>query len=72
MNPLLTFYNDKHMKEAVEALFVDTLKELAVTKAFKGESNVGIAEAKVVIDYSFAKLENMFAPKKKIVRRVIK
>lgn len=72
MNPLLTFYNDKNMNEAVKALLLDSLKELAIAKAFKGESVVGIAEAKVTIDYAFAKLIDMFEEKKQPKKKVIR
>jgi len=72
MNPLQTFYNDKTLKEAVYNHLVESLKELAITKAFKGEEVKGIQEAKVTIDHAFAKLEDMFGEKKKPTRRVIK
>ncbi len=72
MNPLLTFYNDKNLNEAVMAHFMDSLKDLAVMKAFKGESVTGIAEAKIVLDHAFAKLEAAFGEKKKPIKKIIK
>lgn len=72
MNPLQVFYNDKTLKEAVKAHLVDSLKELIVLKAFKGEDTTGSAEAKSAIEHGFAKLEEMFGEKKKEIKKIIR
>lgn len=63
MNPLNSFYNNQSEREGVKAFLIESLKELAVERAFEGKSVVGIAEAKEAIDGAFNKLEEMWGKK---------
>lgn len=72
MNPLQQFYADKTQKEAVKTHLVESLKELIILKAFRGEETTGSAEAKAAIEHGFAKLEEMFGEKKKEIKKIIR
>lgn len=60
MNPLNSFYNNTHEREAVRGFMLETLATIAVERAFAGEDVTGIQEAKEAIDKMFLKLEEMF------------
>lgn len=60
MNPLLSFYNNIHEKEAVKEFFYKTLQEMAVERVFEKKDVAGIYEAKRLIDNSFDKLDTLY------------
>jgi hypothetical protein len=60
MNPLQTFYNNQSERDAVMAFLIDSLKEVAVEKAFEGASVVGIREANDAIRAAFDKLGEIY------------
>lgn len=60
MNLLLTFYNNQAEREAVKAFMIDTLKEIAVDRAFSGQDVYGMQQAKECIDRAFDKLEETY------------
>lgn len=60
MNPLLSFYNNIHEKEAVKKFFQETLEAMAVERVFEKKDIAGIYEAKRVLDDSFDKLDTLY------------
>lgn len=63
MNPLHTFYQDEHMRNAVKEFFIQELSLMAVEKTFNGESVSGIKEARDCIETAFTSLMEMYEPK---------
>jgi hypothetical protein len=60
MPQLRIFYENVSEREAVHAYMIETLKEIAVEKAFNGESTAGIKEASTTIERLFDKLEQEY------------
>lgn len=60
MNPLKTFYDNFAEREAVKEFLIDSLKDLAVERAFEGKGVVGIAEANDTILKAFDLLEEKY------------
>lgn len=60
INPLVTFYNNEHEREAVKAFLMEQLGSLAIERAFDGDDVVGIKEARDTIVRSFNKLDEMY------------
>lgn len=56
---LKTFHNNSLQRESLKDFMLETLKEIAVEKAFAGESVVGIPEAKLLIDKLFIELDKL-------------
>ncbi len=52
------------MRETVRAFIMETLKEHVINTAFSGKEVKGADMAKLIIDSSYNKMENMFEPKK--------
>ena len=67
INPLVTFYNNEHEREAVKAFLMEQLKELAIERAFDGDDVVGIKEARDTIVRSFDRLDEMYGKKDKSI-----
>lgn len=68
MNPHLKAFNDSpEIKNSVKEFMVDVLKEIAVEKAFKGETVVGIPEASKLIERMFDRLEEEYTEEKKSI-----
>ena len=59
-NPLATFYNNEHEREAVKEFLVEQLKELAVERTFDGEDVKGIKEANENIVRAFDRLHELY------------
>lgn len=66
MNPLLTFYKDSAMREAVKSFMISELEGMAIDRTFNKEDVVGIAEAKELIDKTFSKLKEIYEPQPKV------
>ena len=60
MEILQQFYENEVMREAVRELIVESLKEVAVEKAFNGESTTGIVDAKASIDKAFETMREVY------------
>jgi hypothetical protein len=71
MNPLQNFYENTPVREAVHAYLIETLREEIIVRAFQGQDVKDVAEAKKIIDKSFAKLNGNFAKKKEIQQQNI-
>lgn len=67
VNPLVTFYNNEHEREAVKAFLITQLGNLAIERAFDGDNVVGIKEARDTIIRSFDKLDEMYGKKDKSI-----
>lgn len=65
MELLKHFYEDEHTREAFKAFQIQVLHEMAVDKVFDKKAIAGMYEAKKVVERSFEKLEETFAPEKK-------
>lgn len=66
MDKLKDFYNDRHMRDAVEKLFIEVLDEEAITKAKRGDTDIKLKEAYDMIPVFFAKLEELYGDKKPV------
>lgn len=66
-NILRNFYNNPTQRDAVRTFQIDMLGEMAKDLAFRGKDTAGIAEAKMAIEKSFDKLEELYAAKEKPV-----
>lgn len=60
MNPLLLFYNNETEREAVHTFLIQTLKDIAVERAFQGQDIGGIADAAELIETAFKKLDDEY------------
>ena len=60
MNPLLTFFNNESEREAVRSFLIKCMEEMAVERAFAGESVAGIKEANDLIGKAFDKLADAY------------
>lgn len=60
MDILRNFYNNTPERKSVEDFLIANLKDLAVEKAFKGESVAGIPEAKRAIEKAFETLGDIY------------
>lgn len=67
VNPLVTFYNNEHEREAVKAFLITQLGNLAIERAFDGDDVVGIKEARDTIVRSFDRLDEMYGKKDKSI-----
>jgi hypothetical protein len=68
MNPTLhTFYNNENERETVKAFMIETLKEIAIERAFNGEDIKGIPDAKNLVEVMFSKLEEVYGQKKNTI-----
>lgn len=67
MNPLIPFQQDTHTREAVKAFMLGQLEEMTIEKVFANQPTTGIYEAKELIEKMFSRLEELYAPKKKVV-----
>jgi len=56
---LTTFHKNTAQRESLKAFMIETLKNIAVTKAFAGESVLGIPEARLLIDKLFIELDKI-------------
>jgi len=64
MEELRAFYFDANKREAVRALLLEQMESHAVARLLKRE-DVNIADAKAIIDNTFAFLRKEFDPAKK-------
>lgn len=62
---LQDFFNNKGMKDNVQAYLIEFLKQEAIKKVFEREETSGVSEAKELIDKAFENLEVLFSPKPK-------
>lgn len=61
MNPILkAFYNNENEREAVKSFLIESLKELAIDKAFEGKDTNSIKEANETILKMFDKLDDIY------------
>lgn len=60
VNPLVTFYNNEHEREAVKAFLIEQLGALAIERAFDGDDVVGIKEARDIVVRSFDLLDERY------------
>jgi len=60
---LAQFYENKELREAVQAFLIDQLGKLAVTESFAGRPTQGIVEAKKALDNAFTELAKLYARK---------
>ena len=56
---LKALQNNSIQRESLKDFMIETLKEIAVTKAFAGESVLGIPEARLLIDKLFVELDKL-------------
>ncbi len=63
MNVLSIFQSNEPTRDAVKLFMIETLKDIAVDKAFGGEDTKGIPEAKLLIDKMFEKLADIYGKK---------
>ena len=61
MKELKELQRNTTQKEATKLFLIDALKQIAVERAFVGESVVGIKEAKEAIDIAFERLDTEYA-----------
>lgn len=66
MNPLVIFYRDETMRDAVKDFMVAQLEQMAIDRTFNKEDITGIAEAKELVDKTFSKLKELYSPEPKI------
>ena len=64
MKLLPKFYADFQLKQEVHDYLLSYLKQVAIEKAFNGDTTDGIKEAKECIDSAFRNLESMYGEKK--------
>lgn len=64
-NHLKTFYDNELQREAVKEFMIECVKELAISKAFNGESTQHIADCKHVVENTFIKLKEIYGEKPK-------
>ncbi len=61
MNPTLkTFYENQNERETVKLFLIETLKGIAVERAFNGQDTYGIQEANEAIIKMFDKLDEIY------------
>ena len=57
---LKQFYEFKGQREAVRYFMIETLKEIAIERAFDGKDVSGIPEARLCIENMFDRLEELY------------
>ena len=63
MDVLRTFYNNESQREAVRVFMIEMLKEMAVERAFTGDTVEGIQEANEMVVRMFERLEEQYGKK---------
>lgn len=63
-NPLMEFYQDKHMMEAVKTYVLNHFEVVAIERVMKRESTEALADAKEVIESAFDQLDIDLSPNK--------
>lgn len=67
MNPLNSFYQDVHQREAVKAFMIEQLEEMTIENVFNDKQITGLYEAKLLVDKMFNTLEETYKQKEKPV-----
>lgn len=67
MNPLFQFYQDSSTRETFKAFMLAQLDEMALETLYAGKDVKGFQEARELVDKTFSKLKDLYAPKDKAV-----